>query len=75
VDVAPGDRLVLFTDGITETCGAGDDEFGDDRLIAALRDSGAADPAAFVDRIFSDVARFRVGPIADDATVVVAAFR
>ena len=74
VDVAPGDRLILFTDGITEACGADDDEFGDDRLIAALRDGGADDPGALVDRVFSDVAHFRVGPIADDATMVVAAF-
>ena len=74
VAVAPGDRLVLFTDGITEACGADDDEFGDDRLIAAIRDSGTADPATLVDRVFSDVARFRVGPIGDDATMLVAAF-
>jgi sigma-B regulation protein RsbU (phosphoserine phosphatase) len=75
VEVASGDRLVMFTDGITEACGADDEEFGDDRLIEALRTSGSADVAAVVDRIFSDVGRFRVGPVADDATVVVAAFR
>ena len=75
VEVASGDRLVLFTDGITEACGTNDEEFGDDRLIAALRHSGSADVVAVVDRIFSDVGGFRVGPVADDATVVVAAFR
>ena len=75
VEVASGDRLVLFTDGITEACGTNDEEFGDDRLIEALRNSGSADVAAVVDRIFSDVGGFRVGPVVDDATVVVAAFR
>jgi sigma-B regulation protein RsbU (phosphoserine phosphatase) len=73
--VASGDRLVLFTDGITEASGAADDQFGDERLIAVLRDGRATDPAGLVDRVFSDVARFRVGPVADDATVVVVAFR
>ena len=75
VQVASGDRLVLFTDGITEACGTNDEEFGDDRLIEALRNSGSVDVTAVVDRIFSDVGGFRVGPVADDATVVVAAFR
>jgi sigma-B regulation protein RsbU (phosphoserine phosphatase) len=76
VAVAPGDRLVLFTDGITEACGAGDDDFGDDRLVAALREIRTADAATLVDRVFSEVARFtgRPGQFQDDATVLVAAF-
>jgi sigma-B regulation protein RsbU (phosphoserine phosphatase) len=75
LSIAAGDRLVLFTDGITEACGDSDDEFGDDRLLAAVRDGATADPTALVGRIFDAVARFQAGPLADDATVVVAAFR
>ena len=30
-----GDRLVLFTDGLTEARDEADEEFGEDRLLAA----------------------------------------
>jgi sigma-B regulation protein RsbU (phosphoserine phosphatase) len=73
ISVAPGDRLLLFTDGITEACGADNDEFGEERLLAAVQDGTTADAAAVVDRIFSAVGRFSA--FQDDATVVVAAFR
>jgi sigma-B regulation protein RsbU (phosphoserine phosphatase) len=36
IDLAPGDTFVLFTDGVTESFGPGDDLFGDDRLLAQL---------------------------------------
>jgi sigma-B regulation protein RsbU (phosphoserine phosphatase) len=73
VSVAPGDRLVLFTDGITEACGADDTEFGEERLLAVVQDGGAGDAAALVDRIFAAVSEFTA--FQDDATVLVAAFR
>lgn len=36
IDLAPGDTFVLFTDGVTESFGPGDDLFGEDRLLAQL---------------------------------------
>ena len=35
VAIGSGDRLVLFTDGITEARNAADEEFGEDRLVDA----------------------------------------
>jgi sigma-B regulation protein RsbU (phosphoserine phosphatase) len=35
ITVGPGDRLVLYTDGLTEARDAADKEFGEDRLLAA----------------------------------------
>jgi phosphoserine phosphatase RsbU/P len=75
VPIASGDRLVLFTDGITEACGDTDDEFGDDRLLDAVRGGATDGPTALVDRIFNAVTTFQAGPLADDATVLVAAFQ
>lgn len=37
ITLAPGDRLFLYTDGITEACDAALAQFGDDRLEAACR--------------------------------------
>ena len=37
VDIAPGSRLVLFSDGITEAFNDEDEAFGDDRLLDTTR--------------------------------------
>jgi phosphoserine phosphatase RsbU/P len=73
IALAAGDRLVLFTDGISEASNARDEEFGEDRLvelIRALRDRGAHE---LKDRILQAVANFTGGRAQDDATLVVVA--
>jgi sigma-B regulation protein RsbU (phosphoserine phosphatase) len=68
-----GDRLVLFTDGITEAANIRDEEFGEQRLvelIRALRDRGAHE---LKDRILQAVAAFTGNRAQDDATLVVVA--
>ena len=69
--LVPGDRLLLFTDGIAEAANARDEEFGEERLIelaAALRDRGAHE---LKDRILQAIASFTGGRAQDDATLVV----
>jgi sigma-B regulation protein RsbU (phosphoserine phosphatase) len=80
VSVAAGDRLVLFTDGITEAREAGADEdaadypdFGEDRLVGAARDLRASGAAALQDRLATAVSAFAGGQFQDDATLIVAA--
>ena len=61
---APGDRLVVFTDGITEAQDAAGEFFGDDRL----HDAVASDS---FDEIFARVQGFcRDTPLSDDCTVL-----
>jgi sigma-B regulation protein RsbU (phosphoserine phosphatase) len=36
LDLSPGDMLALYTDGITEAANAAGEEFGRDRMLAAL---------------------------------------
>jgi sigma-B regulation protein RsbU (phosphoserine phosphatase) len=62
-----GDRLVFFTDGVTEGR-RGRDFYGDERLQAAAAGHGSAEQV--VDRILEDVLRFQDGVSSDDIAIV-----
>jgi serine phosphatase RsbU (regulator of sigma subunit) len=67
----PDDALLLVSDGVLEALSPGGDEFGAERLWAALARDGSLDPRALVDRIVDDLALFRGGaPPHDDTTIV-----
>jgi len=69
IDLLPGDRLVMFTDGITEAADSSGQEFGEERLIALLREHPAASAADLRDAIMQDVTQFCRGDFTDDATL------
>lgn len=74
VSVGPGARLILYSDGITETHGAGDDLFGVERL-QSFADAERGHPVqAFADSLLASVRAFagRGSPAHDDITLVVA---
>lgn len=74
--LAPGDVLLVFSDGITEAPGENDAEFGEARLESALRDRAALPPAELCDAIIAAVLEYQAGaPQEDDMTVVVARAR
>jgi sigma-B regulation protein RsbU (phosphoserine phosphatase) len=70
VQLASGDRLVIFTDGVTEAVDLKEEEFGEERLIAILRKSGSANAAELRDRIIRSVAEFCHDDFPDDATLL-----
>lgn len=68
-----GDRLVLYTDGMTDALDASEAEFGEDRLVAAaVADRGCSAPALQA-RLAAAVAAFTAGRFQDDATLIVMA--
>jgi sigma-B regulation protein RsbU (phosphoserine phosphatase) len=68
-----GDRLLLYTDGVTEAFNARDEEYGEQRLQAFLSSHRDAAPAELVDAIVQDVLAFGGGvPPHDDITLMVA---
>lgn len=72
VQLLPYDRLVLFTDGITESKSTTHDLFGDERFDAVLR-APASTATALLARVVDSVRRFRGGrPADDDETCLVA---
>lgn len=69
--IGPGDRLVFYSDGVTEALDAADREFGEERVVRALQDAtGSA--AAIVERIAGDVLAFGDDDQYDDLTVIAA---
>ena len=76
VEVVPGDRLLVYTDGISEATNAAGDEFGNDRLAGVVAESADMPQAAAVDTVLSRVAAF-VGkaPQHDDMTLMLVAIQ
>jgi sigma-B regulation protein RsbU (phosphoserine phosphatase) len=71
--LAPGDLLVLYTDGVTEGADAAGELWGEERLLALVRSHAAAPATELCARIVREVRGFEgdQGP-ADDITVLVA---
>jgi serine phosphatase RsbU (regulator of sigma subunit) len=72
-DLRPGDRLVLYTDGLTEATSAAGEMFGLSRLVAAV-EASRAEP---IDRMLArllDAVRVWAPEQADDRTLVVLAY-
>jgi serine phosphatase RsbU (regulator of sigma subunit) len=70
-----GDTLALYTDGITESCNAAGEEFGEQRLIEALRQHRDLSSQALLASIVDEVRRFSPGEQHDDITLIVAKCR
>jgi sigma-B regulation protein RsbU (phosphoserine phosphatase) len=71
--VAPGDRLILYTDGITEGRNAAGDELGEERLGEFAARYRALPAEEMLAAMLKDVEAFNGGVYEDDATLIVAA--
>jgi phosphoserine phosphatase RsbU/P len=71
--LAPNDRLVLFTDGVTEASNRQGEEFGDRRLLSLLEEHRALPAAALREKIAVAISEFSGGRLTDDATLLVLA--
>jgi ketosteroid isomerase-like protein len=68
----PGDRLVAYSDGITEALNADGEEFGEERLVSCVETHRRLTPAALVERLLETVQQFAHGTSQrDDLTVLV----
>jgi len=70
VELQPGDRLLLLTDGIEEAHHRGRDGFGLDRVMELLASHAGQPPAEFVRLLTKAVIDHRSGHLEDDASVV-----
>lgn len=71
--IAPGDRLVLYTDGISEGRNSAGEEFGEDRLADSALSHRGLCADEMLAAMLKDVETFNAGVYEDDATLIVAA--
>jgi sigma-B regulation protein RsbU (phosphoserine phosphatase) len=73
--LAPGDRLVVFSDGVPETQGRSqnpNEEFGDARVLQTVREHPDANAAAILDHLLAKLRGFaRQGKPHDDVAALV----
>lgn len=71
LSLAPGDRLVLYSDGVVEARNTAGDLYGEERLERILRDHRNASSQALIDAVLADVRVFTgTAPQADDITLL-----
>ena len=72
VSAKPGDLLVLYTDGVTETTDMAGEEFGDERLSSVVELNAQGSAGEILQAVRHDLTRRSGGqPPSDDTTIVV----
>lgn len=72
----PGDAVVFYSDGITESLNAAEEQFGVERLCLLLEQNAKLDASALADRVLRAVESFAPGKdAADDRTLLIAKVR
>jgi PAS domain S-box-containing protein len=74
VELQPGETLVAFTDGVTDTVGKGDERFGIRRLKEILAHTQNESPMVIRERLVAALEEFQVGAQADDTAIVIMRF-
>ncbi len=71
-DLASGDILAIYTDGISEAGPNEEEEYGEERLIETIRKHQKQSAGEILDNILGEVQQFSRGRQADDMTLIVA---
>jgi sigma-B regulation protein RsbU (phosphoserine phosphatase) len=73
VTLEPGDLFVAYTDGISEALNRADEEWGEERLMDAVRANAGVTTRALIERLMASADAFVAGgPQHDDMTLVIA---
>jgi sigma-B regulation protein RsbU (phosphoserine phosphatase) len=68
----PGDTMVLYSDGVTEAHNVAGEEFGEDRMVAVLKEHHTEAASVVLDKLIEAVKTFAHGAEQyDDVTALV----
>jgi PAS domain S-box-containing protein len=67
IELMPGDALLFYTDGVTDTP-SGSERFGEERLLAALAEP--SDPATMIASVQRALRAFQIGDVVDDRAML-----
>lgn len=70
-ELASGDRILLYTDGVVEACNSEGEEFGEARILRLLLENRSASAEELQQIILDAAGEFCRGNWSDDATLVV----
>ena len=73
--LSPGDMLVLYTDGVTESFHEDYEQFGEERLLETVLKHREAAPREIISRVVEEVQRFNPHEQQDDITLIAAKCR
>jgi len=72
VTMAPGDWLIVFSDGVSEALSASGEEYGEGRIVEVAEQSTSLEPRQLLEAMFADVRAFAKGAAqSDDITAMV----
>jgi sigma-B regulation protein RsbU (phosphoserine phosphatase) len=73
IHINPGDRFLLYTDGVIEPENARGDSFGDHKLEQVVRKNQSRPPSELVDQLLSEIRVWQPASAAqqDDITLIV----
>ncbi|MEN4010966.1 MAG: GAF domain-containing protein [Chloroflexota bacterium] len=72
IQIEPGDWIVFYTDGVTESFSSAGEIFGEERLKKIIETAPCSNSSEFIDHIRNQLSDFREGiPPSDDLTLVV----
>jgi sigma-B regulation protein RsbU (phosphoserine phosphatase) len=73
IPIAPGDRFLLSTDGVTEPENANGDSFGDKRLEHVVRSNRSCSPSELSEKVLSEIGQWQPASTLqqDDITLII----
>jgi serine phosphatase RsbU (regulator of sigma subunit) len=74
-ELAPGDAVLLYTDGVTEALNGEGEEFGEQRVLEATRQHRRLSLPELLEAVADQARRFSSHEQADDITLIVAECR